>query len=109
MPACRSSRCMQNCVRVYIPHVRKGRLREDAMKGHAKPIILAIVAGGGAAYAANETVTMNAIDAGGIGKEIGTLELSKHRSWFAGYAAPGRLTAGRPRFPCSRKFELRSR
>ena len=39
-------------------------------------IIIAIVAGGGAAYAANETVTMNAIDAGGIGKEIGTLELS---------------------------------
>ena len=46
------------------------------MKGYVKPIIIAIVAGGGAAYAANETVTMNAIDAGGIGKEIGTLELS---------------------------------
>ena len=46
------------------------------MKGYLKPIIIAIVAGGSAAYAANETVTMNAIDAGGIGKEIGTLELS---------------------------------
>jgi Cu/Zn superoxide dismutase len=46
------------------------------MKGYVKPIIIAIVAGGGATYAANETVTMNAIDAGGIGKEIGTLELS---------------------------------
>src|SRR5215470_18459164 len=46
------------------------------MKGYVKPIIIAIVAGGGAAYADNETVTMNAIDAGGIGKEIGTLELS---------------------------------
>ena len=46
------------------------------MKGYVKPIIIAVVAGGGAAYAANETVTMNAIDAGGIGKEIGTLELS---------------------------------
>jgi hypothetical protein len=34
------------------------------MKGYVKPIIIAIVAGGGAAYAANETVTMNAIDAG---------------------------------------------
>ena len=32
------------------------------MKGYVKPIIIAIVAGGGAAYAANETVTMNAID-----------------------------------------------
>jgi superoxide dismutase, Cu-Zn family len=46
------------------------------MKGYVKPIIIAIVVGGGAAHAANETVTMNAIDAGGIGKEIGTLELS---------------------------------
>ena len=46
------------------------------MKGYVKPIIIAIVAGGGAAHAANETVTMNAIDAGGIGKEIGTIELS---------------------------------
>jgi hypothetical protein len=46
------------------------------MKGYVKTTIIAIVAGGGAAYAANETVTMNAIDAGGIGKEIGTLELS---------------------------------
>ena len=42
------------------------------MKGYVKPILIAIVAGGGAAYAANETVTMNAIDAGGIGKEIGS-------------------------------------
>src|SRR6201984_769186 len=69
MSACRSSA-------VHIPHVRKGRLREDAMKGYVKPIIIAIFASGGAAYAANETVTMNVIDAGGIGKEIGTLELS---------------------------------
>ena len=46
------------------------------MKGYVKPIIIAIVAGGGAAYAANETVTMNAVDAHGIGEEIGTLELS---------------------------------
>ena len=46
------------------------------MKGYVKPILIAIVAGGGAAYADNETVTMNAIDAGGIGKEIGKLELT---------------------------------
>jgi len=46
------------------------------MKSYVKLIIIAIVAGGGAAHAANETVTMNAIDAGGIGKEIGTIELS---------------------------------
>src|SRR6516162_11724746 len=46
------------------------------MKGYVKPILIAIVAGGGAAYADNETVTMNVIDAGGIGKEIGKLELS---------------------------------
>ncbi len=39
------------------------------MKGYMKPIIIAIVAGDGAAYAANETVTMNAIDAGGIGRK----------------------------------------
>jgi superoxide dismutase, Cu-Zn family len=36
----------------------------------------AIVAGASAAYAASETVTMNAIDASGVGKEIGTLALS---------------------------------
>ena len=46
------------------------------MKRYAIPAIIAIVVGGGASYAANETVTMNAIDAVGIGKEIGTLELS---------------------------------
>jgi superoxide dismutase, Cu-Zn family len=35
-----------------------------------------VAAGAGAAYAADETVTMNAIDANGVGKEIGTLRLS---------------------------------
>jgi superoxide dismutase, Cu-Zn family len=35
-----------------------------------------VAAGAGAAYAANETVTMNAIDANGVSKEIGTLRLS---------------------------------
>ena len=29
-----------------------------------------------AAYAASETITMNAIDANGVGKKIGTLRLS---------------------------------
>ena len=62
------------------------------MKGYVKPIIIAIVAGGGAAYAANETVTINAIDAGGIGKEIGTLELADTE---AALRAPPRL-AGLP-------------
>jgi hypothetical protein len=38
------------------------------MKSYVKPIMIAIVAAGGAAYAANQTVTMNVIDAGGIGK-----------------------------------------
>ena len=46
------------------------------MKSYVKLIIIAIVASGGAAYADNEIVTMNAVDVGGIGKEIGTLELS---------------------------------
>ena len=35
-----------------------------------------IVTGASAAYAASETITMNAIDANGVGKEIGTLVLS---------------------------------
>ena len=65
------------------------------MKGHVKPIIIAIVAGAGAAYAStNETVTVNAIDAGGIGKEIGTLGFLRHRNWFAGDATPGKLPPG---------------
>src|SRR6516165_1644793 len=35
-----------------------------------------IITGACAAYAATETITMNAIDANGVGKEIGTLTLS---------------------------------
>src|ERR1700745_695205 len=35
-----------------------------------------IVTGASAAYAASETITMNAIDANGVGKEIGTLVLT---------------------------------
>jgi Cu-Zn family superoxide dismutase len=35
-----------------------------------------IVTGASAVYAATETITMNAIDANGVGKEIGTLVLS---------------------------------
>ena len=35
-----------------------------------------IVTGASAAYAASETITMNAIDANGVGKKIGTLRLS---------------------------------
>ena len=70
------------------------------MKGYVKPIIIAIFASGGAAYAANETVTMNVIDAGGIGKEIGTLELSDTEAGLR--VTLVRLTAGRPRFPCAR-------
>ena len=71
-----------------------------------KPIIIAIVAGGGTAYATNETVTMNTIDAGGIGKEMGTLNsrtpelVGSRRAWPA-----HRQT---PRFR-SRQSELRSR
>src|SRR5690349_23810281 len=37
---------------------------------------LTIVTGASAAYAASETITMNAIDANGVGKEIGTVALS---------------------------------
>ena len=39
-------------------------------------VAVAMVAGSAAAYAANETVTINAIDAQGVGKEIGSLALS---------------------------------
>jgi Cu-Zn family superoxide dismutase len=49
---------------------------EDAMKSYVKAIVIALVAGGGAAHADNETVTVNAIDARGIGKEIGRIEIS---------------------------------
>jgi superoxide dismutase, Cu-Zn family len=47
------------------------------MKAHIVTLTAVIIAAGvGAAYAADETVTMNAIDANGVGKEIGTLRLS---------------------------------
>ena len=43
-------------------------------------VAAAMVAGSVTAYAANETVTINAIDALGVGKEIGTLALSDTKS-----------------------------
>ena len=47
------------------------------MKVHVVTLAAAIVAGGtGAAYAASATVNITAIDANGVGKQIGTLHLS---------------------------------
>ena len=47
------------------------------MKGHVVILAAAIVAAGaGAAYGANKTVTMTAIDANGVVKKIGTIHLS---------------------------------
>jgi Cu-Zn family superoxide dismutase len=48
---------------------------EDLMKTYIATLAAAIVTAG-AAYAANETVTMNMIDANGVGKSIGTLDLT---------------------------------
>ena len=49
------------------------------MKAHVVTLTVAIVTAG-AAYAASETVTMNAIDANGVGKKIGTLHLSDSKA-----------------------------
>ena len=50
---------------------------EEIMKAHVVTLTAAIVAGGtGAAYAASATVNITAIDANGVGKQIGTLHLS---------------------------------
>ena len=47
------------------------------MKSNVVTLVAAIIAtGGSAAYGASETITMNAIDANGVGKEIGTVVLS---------------------------------
>jgi len=47
------------------------------MKSNVVTLVAAIIAtGGSAAYGASETITMNAIDANGVGKEIGTVILS---------------------------------
>src|SRR6201997_406648 len=47
------------------------------MRSNVVTLAAAIVmTGASAAYAASETVTMNAIDANGVGKKIGTLHLS---------------------------------
>jgi Cu-Zn family superoxide dismutase len=47
------------------------------MRSHVVTLAAAtIVTGASAAYAASETITMNAIAANGVGKEIGTLVLS---------------------------------
>jgi Cu-Zn family superoxide dismutase len=51
--------------------------RKQIMKAHVLTLTAAIiVAAASAAYAASETVIMNAIDANGVGKKIGTLHLS---------------------------------
>ena len=49
--------CRKTCVEALVSLTfAKVEFREDEMKGYVKPIIIAIVAGGGAAHAANETV-----------------------------------------------------
>jgi Cu-Zn family superoxide dismutase len=48
---------------------------EDLMKTFAVTLAAAIFTAG-AAYAANDTITINMIDANGVGKSIGTLDLS---------------------------------
>jgi Cu/Zn superoxide dismutase len=54
------------------------------MKAHIVTMAAVIVAASApAAYAANETITMHAIDASGVGKEIGTLSLSDTNAGLA--------------------------
>jgi superoxide dismutase, Cu-Zn family len=54
---------------------------EELMKPHVTVIAAAMLAGAtGAVFAASEVVTMNAIDANGVGKKIGTLRLSDTKS-----------------------------
>src|SRR5215469_12960479 len=53
-----------------------------------------IVTGASAAYAASETITMNAIDANGVGKEIGTLVLSDSNAGLQIAPALADLPAG---------------
>jgi len=66
-----------------------------------------IVTGASAAYAANETITMNAIDANGVGKE-GDWHACfvRHPNRLTDHATAGRSTAGRPWIPCPRQSEL---
>ena len=76
---------------------------EENMKAHVVTLTAAIVAGGtGAAYAASATVNITAIDANGVGKQIGTLHLSDTKAGLQ--ITP--LLAGRPRFPCPCQSEL---
>jgi Cu-Zn family superoxide dismutase len=75
---------------------------EDFMKTNIVTLAAAIiVTSASAAYAASETITMNAIDASGVGKEIGTLVLSDTQ---AGLQITPQLVglAGRPWIPCPR-------
>jgi superoxide dismutase, Cu-Zn family len=63
---------------------------EDLMKTNIVTLATAIiVAGASAAYPASETITINAIDANGVGKKIGTLLLSDTK---AGLQITPRLT-----------------
>jgi Cu/Zn superoxide dismutase len=64
--------------------------------------LAATIAAASAAYAASETVTMNAIDANGVGKEIGTLLVSDTQAGLQVTPALVGPAAGRPRIPCPR-------
>jgi superoxide dismutase, Cu-Zn family len=65
------------------------------MKAHVVTIAVAmVVTATVAAYAASETVTMNAIDASGIGTEIGTLRLSDTNAGLEITAQVTNLPAG---------------
>src|SRR6516225_9649553 len=55
----------------------RSKIWEDSMKPHTVTLASAIfVSAASIAYAASTTVNINAIDANGVGKKIGTIELS---------------------------------
>src|SRR6516162_5031064 len=55
----------------------RSEIWEDSMKPHTVTLASAIfVSAASIAYAASTTVNINAIDANGVGKKIGTIELS---------------------------------
>jgi Cu/Zn superoxide dismutase len=70
MPAFDPKRTLDNC-RLQLASL----MREEPMKVFIVTLAATTI-GAGAAYAASKTVTMNAIDATGVGKQIGTLRLT---------------------------------
>ena len=78
-------------------------IRELKMKGYVVSLAaVVLVTAASAAHAATETITMNSIDAKGVGKKIGTLGLSDTKAGLRVTPRLADLPPGNHVNPCPR-------